>query len=68
LYYTHVLQVWAEQLTLLEHDLLRMIPPLELINKAFTRPELSPNWHIMVRHYNNVASWTVYEVRATERK
>jgi hypothetical protein len=46
----------AEQVCLIDHDLLKAIMPSEFLQKNFDNPKLSPNFTSMVNKFNEVSS------------
>jgi len=52
----------AEQLTLIDHDLLKVITPAEFLHKNFDNPKLSPSFTAMVNKFNEWTLWVVTEV------
>ncbi|ELR24956.1 RasGEF domain containing protein [Acanthamoeba castellanii str. Neff] len=47
----------AECLTIIDQVMLKAIPPKELVRKAYTKPEKSPNMAGMVNHFNSISNW-----------
>jgi len=55
----------ARQLTLIDHHLISLIPPTELLNKRFTIDELSPNMTRISNHFNKITLWVSTEIVTT---
>jgi son of sevenless-like protein len=56
----------AKQMTLLEHQHFQAIAPLEFLQKNFTKPAKSPNFHLMVAKFNQWSSWATTEILKRE--
>jgi len=52
----------AEQITLIDHDLLKAITPNEFLHKNFDSPKSAPFFNAMVNKFNEWTMWVVTEV------
>eukprot|EP01102_Stenamoeba_stenopodia_P020892 TRINITY_DN8295_c0_g1_i1.p1 TRINITY_DN8295_c0_g1~~TRINITY_DN8295_c0_g1_i1.p1 ORF type:complete len:975 (+),score=198.96 TRINITY_DN8295_c0_g1_i1:278-3202(+) len=52
----------AQQLTLIDHDMLKSILTTEFLKKAFSKPELCPNFMEMADRFNTWSMWVPTEI------
>eukprot|EP00029_Vermamoeba_vermiformis_P009346 TRINITY_DN4630_c0_g1_i1.p1 TRINITY_DN4630_c0_g1~~TRINITY_DN4630_c0_g1_i1.p1 ORF type:complete len:663 (+),score=117.05 TRINITY_DN4630_c0_g1_i1:348-2336(+) len=58
----HSPSVLAQQMTLLDRQLIKTICGSEFLRGAHMKAELSPNYHQMVQKFNQISGWVAYEI------
>jgi transcription antitermination factor NusG len=58
----HNPSVLAQQMTLLDRQLIKTICGSEFLHGAHMKAELSPNYHQMVQKFNQISNWVAHEI------
>ncbi|EGC30951.1 hypothetical protein DICPUDRAFT_40694, partial [Dictyostelium purpureum] len=65
--YTLGATIIAQQITLIDNEMLMAIPPTQFLHGHFTKLHLSPQYHDMVCKFNEWARWTSAEILSKEK-
>ncbi|KAM9974759.1 hypothetical protein ACTFIW_008225 [Dictyostelium discoideum] len=57
----------AQQITIIDNEMLMAIPPSQFLHKSFSKESKSPQFHDMVSKFNEWARWTSSEILSKEK-